>query len=142
MLEASKVTINNKTYDLNYLSRSKKTNLRRKIIIEHIQSKPAGEYIKLEEFQRICHFSTYANTWAFVQRMLRDGVIQQHEGEKKKAYYYSVIGAIRVSTPKQVLEQLPAPAGTKNPDINAFIADMQKLGVEFTITITSKGVAK
>lgn len=84
MLEASKVTINDKTYDLNYLNRSKKTNLRRKLVIEYIQSKPAGEYIKMDDFKEICRFSTYANTWAFVQRMMRDGVIQQHEGEKKK----------------------------------------------------------
>lgn len=130
--------VGKKTYDLNYLSRSKKTNLRRKLVIEYIQSKPAGEYIKMDDFKDICRFSTYANTWAFVQRMIRDGVISQHEGEKKKAYYYAVTGAVRVSTPKQE----PAPAGTKNPDINAFIADMQKLGVEFSITITSKGVAK
>lgn len=139
-MEASKVTINNKTYDLSYLSRSKKTNLRRKLIIEHIQSKPAGEYIKMDDFKEICRFSTYANTWAFVQRMMRDGVIQQHEGEKKKAYFYSVTGAVRVR--KQAADE-PAHEGvSKNPDINGFIADMQKLGVEFSITITSKGVAK
>lgn len=132
-MEASRVTIGEKTYDMNHLGKKKKTNIRRKLIIEYIQSKPAGEYIKMQEFQRVCHFSTYANTWAFVQRMIRDGVIQQHEGEKKKAYYYSVTGAMRVTTPKT-----PAPAETKNPDINAFIADMQKLGVEFSITISNK----
>lgn len=84
-MDASKVMVGKKTYDLNYLSRSKKTNLRRKLVIEYIQSKPAGEYIKMDDFKDICRFSTYANTWAFVQRMIRDGVISQHEGEKKKS---------------------------------------------------------
>lgn len=143
-MEASKVTIGDKTYDLNHLGKKKKTNLRRKLIIEYIQSKPAGEYIKMEEFQRICCFSTYANAWAFVQRMIRDGVIKQYEGEKKKAFYYAVIGAVRVSSPKQVLEQLPKLEPViptqlnNNPDINSFVADMQALGVEFTITISNK----
>lgn len=138
-MEASKITVGEKTFDLNHLNRAKKTNLRRKKIIEHIQSKPAGEYIKLEEFQRICYFSTYANAWAFVQRMIRDGVIQQHEGEKKKAYFYSVTGAVRVK--KQVADSPPQEGVAKSPDINAFIADMNKLGVEFTITISNKAKA-
>lgn len=137
-MEASKLTVSGKTFDLNHLSGAKKTNLRRKRVIEYIQSKPAGEYIKIHEFQRECHFTSYANTWSFIKRMMRDGVIQQFEGEKPKAYYYAVTGATRVSTPKKVLEQIPDPSTPKNPDINAFIADMQKLGVEFTITVTNK----
>jgi len=137
-VEASKVTVGDKTFDLNHLGKKKKTNLRRKLIIEHIQSKPAGEYIKMEEFQRICHFTTYANTWSFVQRMLRDGVIQQHEGEKKKSFYYSVIGAVRIVNPPKSTKQGLVTVEPKNPDINAFIADMTKLGVEFSITITNK----
>ena len=139
-MEASKVTVGDKTYDMNHLGKTKKTNLRRKIIIQYIQSKPAGEYIKMEEFQRACHFTTYANAWSFVGRMIRDGVIQQFEGEKKKSFYYSVTGAVRVSTPKTMTEEpksdmylLP-----RSPDINAFVADMQKLGVKFTITITNE----
>lgn len=146
MLEASKVTINNKTYDLNYLNRSKKTNLRRKIVIEYIQSKPAGEYIKMEEFQRICNFSKYANTWGFIKRMIRDGVITQNEGERKRSYYYSVIGTVRVrKQAENKIHSIPDIHGVsvvevKNPDINTFIADMQKLGVEFSITISNKQV--
>lgn len=136
-MEASRVTIGEKTYDMNHLGQKKKTNIRRKLIIEYIQSKPAGEYIKMQEFQRICHFGTYANTWSFIKRMIRDGVITQNEGEKKKCYYYSVIGAVRVVKPKEEKAQTPTPSGN-NPDINAFIADMQRLGVEFSITITNK----
>lgn len=136
-MEASKVTIGDKTFDLNYLGKKKKTNLRRKLIIEYIQSKPAGEYIKMTEFQEICRFSSYANTWTFVQRMMRDGVIQQHEGEKKKAFFYSVTGAVRIISPRKDQSTVES----KNPDINAFIADMNKLGVEFSITITNKTAA-
>lgn len=135
-MEASQVTVSGKTYDMNHLGKAKKTMLRRKIIIEYIQSKPAGEYIKMEEFQNICRFTTYANAWSFVGRMIRDGVIQQFEGEKKKSFYYSVNGAVRI---KKQTEDAPAQTGTSNnPDINSFISDMQRLGVEFSITITNK----
>lgn len=135
-MEASQVTVSGKTYDMNHLGKAKKTMLRRKIIIEYIQSKPAGEYIKMEEFQGICRFTTYANAWSFIKRMMRDGVIQQHEGEKKKAYFYSVTGAVRVK--KQVADSPTQEGHSNNPDINAFIEDMKKLGVEFSITITNK----
>lgn len=140
-MEASKITIGEKTYDLNHLSGAKKTNLRRKRVIEYIQSKPAGEYIKTHEFQRECHFTSYANTWSFIKRMMRDGVIQQFEGEKPKSYYYAVTGATRQVKPADKPANLHPEVveGAKHvADINAFVADMQKLGVEFTITITNK----
>lgn len=137
-MEASKVTIEGKTYDWNYLGKKKKTNLRRKVIIEYIQSKPAGEIIKMGEFQQVAHFALPANADAFVKRMIRDGVICRYNGDKPRSYYYSVTGAVRVRKPAEIPEpQLPAVI-QNNPDINGFIADMQKLGVEFSITITNK----
>ncbi len=89
----------------------------------------------------MCHFTSYANAWAFIKRMIRDGIIQQHEGERKKAYYYSVLGVVRVTPLKDTVKQLPDP-DKKRPDIISFITGMQELGVEFTITISSKGAAK
>lgn len=139
IMEASKVTIGDKTYDMNHLRGGKKTNLRRKLIIEFIQSKPSGTTISIPEFQRVGHFSTNANTHTFVSRMIRDGVIQRHDGDRPKTYFYSVTGSVRISTPKKVLEQLPAP-DKASPDINGFITDMQKLGVKFTITISNETV--
>jgi hypothetical protein len=41
-MEASKLTVGDKTFDLNHLGKKKKTNLRRKLVIEYIQGKPAG----------------------------------------------------------------------------------------------------
>lgn len=139
-MEASKVMIGDKTYDMNHLRGGKKTNLRRKLIIGFIQSKPSGTTIGMPEFQHVGRFSTNANTHTFVSRMIRDGVIQRHDGDRPKTYFYSVTGSVRVSTPKKVVDQLPDP-DNKNPDINGFVADMQKLGVEFSITITNKTVA-
>jgi hypothetical protein len=136
-MDASKVTIGEKTYDLQFLDKKKKTNLRRRLVIEYIQSKPAGEYIKMRELQEAAKLSTTPNANAFIKRMIRDGVIMRHNGEKPKSFYYSVIGTVRVKTPKQILEQLPKPGGS-TPDINGFVADMQKLGVQFTITISNK----
>ena len=97
----SKLTVSQKTYDLNYLGKKKKTNLRRKAIIELIQSKPAGEIIKTGEIQAVGQFTTYANAWSFINRMTRDGVIARYESEKPKSYYYAVTGAMRITKPGQ-----------------------------------------
>lgn len=133
-MEASKLTISDKTYDLSVLNRTKRTNLRRKAIIEYIQSKPSGELINMGELQNVALIKSYATAWSFVKTMVRDGVISQYKGDKPKSYYYSVTGAIRVSKPKSE----SALTEEKLPDINAFIRDMKALGVKFTITIEGK----
>lgn len=133
-MEASKITISDKTYDLSVLNRTKRTNLRRKAIIEYIQSKPAGEIINMGELQHVAQIKSYATAWSFVKTMVRDGVIGQHKGDKPKSYYYSVIGAVRVSKPRTETPETEV----KLPDINAFIRDMKALGVKFTITIEGK----
>lgn len=99
-MEASKITISDKTYDLSLLNRTKRTNLRRKAIIEYIQSKPAGEIINMGELQRVAQIKSYATAWSFVKIMIRDGIISQYKGDKPKSYYYSIIGATRLRTPK------------------------------------------
>lgn len=133
-MEATKITISDKTYDLSVLNRTKRTNLRRKAIIEYIQSKPSGEIINMGELQRVAQIKNYATAWSFVKIMIRDGVISQYKGDKPKSYYYSITGAVRVKKP--VVGGV-AP-DTKLPDINAFIRDMKALGVKFTITIEGK----
>lgn len=136
-MEASKITIGAKTYDMNYLSKAKKTALRRKMVVEYIQSKPAGTTIKLSEFAEVCHIKQVNNVDAFIKRMLRDGVIMRYEGDKIRTYYYAVLGAARQIKPKD--ETTPAgPDHRANPDINSFISDMRGLGVKFTITITNE----
>lgn len=145
MLVASKVEIDPRMFENGHLKGKRKTNLRRRIIIEYIQSKPAGEVIKTTDFMRIGRFTTYANTHTFVNRMVRDGVISRFESEKKNNYYYAVVGAMRLKKPadKPVEpEQTPDTPVTTNPDINGFIADMQRLGVQFSITITNEKEAK
>lgn len=137
-MEASKITISDKTYDLSLLNRTKRTNLRRKAIIEYIQSKPAGEIINMGELQRVAQIKSYATAWSFVKIMIRDGIISQYKGDKPKSYYYNIIGATRLRTPKTAEGGVRPSEGATLPDINAFIRDMKALGVKFTITIEGK----
>lgn len=95
-MEVSQATISPKTLDLNRLNRAKKTNLRRKLIIEYIQSKPSGQIIRMAEIQRVGQFTTTPNTNMFINRMMRDGIIARYKGDKPRTYYYAVTGAIRV----------------------------------------------
>ena len=145
-MEASKVTIGDKTYDMNFIHGRKKTNLRRKLIIEYIQSKPSGEIIRIPELQKVGRFSTNANTHTFVRAMIRDGVLQRYNGDRPQSYYYGVTGAVRVTkTPEktekpQNLDPEVSQGAKHVTDINAFVADMQKLGVKFTLTISNENV--
>lgn len=133
-MEASKVTVGSKVYDFNYLNKTKKTNLRRKLIVEYIQSKPAGEYIKMSQLQEVAKLSSTPNANAFVKRMIRDGIIMRHDGHKPKSFYYSVIGSVRTVKPKA---ETPV-ATSVTPDLNGFVESMTKLGVKFTITISNE----
>jgi DNA-binding MarR family transcriptional regulator len=104
-MEVSQATISPKTLDLNRLSKTKKTNLRRKLVIEYIQSKPSGEIIRMAEIQRVGQFTTTPNTNMFVNRMLRDGIITRYKGDKPRTYYYAVTGAVRVKKPANQAEE-------------------------------------
>lgn len=144
-MHASKVTVNAKTYDLNYVGKKKKTALRRKLIVEYIHGKPSGELIKMGEFAKVAQLSSEANTYTFISRMIRDGVIARYDGEKPKTHYYSVLGTVRVKKPElaynpetqQVHGKPVADIVVTTPDISSFIADMQRLGVTFTLTISN-----
>lgn len=139
-MEASKVTIGAKTYDMNYLKGKKKTALRRKLIVEYIQSVPAGELLSIPQLQKIGHFSTNANTHTFIQRMIRDGVISRYDGDRPRTYYYAVVGAARIVKPKDE-HDTPAPA-TPEQNLANFIKELEifsKSGLQFTLTISNGG---
>lgn len=133
-VEGSKVTIADKTYDLNFLGKTKKTNLRRKMTVEYIESKPAGTIIQLREFMELCRFNQIANTDAFIKRMIRDGVIQRWEGDKPKSYYYAVVGKARQKTPPTAKPE----SDLDDVNLTNLVKHMNTLGVKFTITIESK----
>lgn len=128
-MQASRVTIDEKTYDLNVMTRKKKTALRRRLIVEYIESKPAGAIIKMQEFQKLCHFSTYANTHTFIKRMIRDDVIRQvpAEGYKSRFTYVIVDRPEPKPQPKPAVHVAPsAPIA----DINLY-ANIERLAKEF-----------
>lgn len=126
-MEATKVQILPRTFELNKLKGKRKTQLRRKLIIEYIESKPAGEIISVPEFQRVGSLSTTANAHSFINRMLRDGIIMRHAGDKPRTYFYSVIGAIRVKKEPQQAQNAPQHnVAADKPDIGAIILQLAK----------------
>lgn len=140
-MEASQITVSGKTYDINHLGKAKRTMLRRKLIVEFIMSKPAGELIKMGQFQEVARFNSAPNADAFIKRMIRDGVIMQHKGDKPRTFFYSVVGVarqIKPPTPKAEAAPEPAPQNSPSADLSAFILEMQQLGVKFTITLTNE----
>ncbi len=92
---ASKVTISPNLLDRPTLRGRRKSNLRRKVIIEYIQSKPAGTVIRLTDFQVVGRFNNAGSTLSCIKAMIREGVINRYEADKPRQYYYSVTGAVR-----------------------------------------------
>lgn len=125
-MEVSQATISPKTLELNRLNKTKKTNLRRKLVIELIQSKPSGEIIRMAAFQKVGQFSTTPNTNAFINRMLRDGVIARYAGDKPRTYYYAVTGAMRVTKPANRAEEAQGAEGTTAVSSNHQLTDYAK----------------
>lgn len=125
-MEVSQATISAKTLDLNRLNKTKKTNLRRKLVIEYIQSKPSGEIIRMAEIQKAGQFSTTPNTNAFIKRMLRDGIITRYKGDKPRTYYYAVTGAVRIKKPANVAEEPQAASKPATVSNNHLLTDYAK----------------
>lgn len=143
-MEASRVTVGDKTYDINILNGKRKTMLRRKAIIDYIQSKPAGAIISAKDFKQVTHFSTIPNAHAFVQRMIRDGIIARQEGDKPRTFSYVVIGAepsIEPTIKKQSqpfkFEQTSEP---KPVSLLKVFEALKATGLHFTITISSEEI--
>lgn len=72
----------------------KKRELRRQAIMAYIRSRPAGTKIKMPEFAKIYN-GTPANTFSFVNRMLRDGLIEKHN-IGIRTFYYTIPGDVKL----------------------------------------------
>lgn len=88
------------------LAYSKKRELRRESIVAYIESKPYGTRINLKEFQRVAFISTSANTYAFVGRMIKDGIIYKHE-ISPRTFFYTVAANQKVVHPADKVDKPP-----------------------------------
>lgn len=105
-MEASRITIDPDTRKAaRPMTRHGRTKLRRQIVVDYIKAKPYGKRIKLAEFQRICQFKNSGNTQAFINRMIRDHVIERHN-IGLKTYFYTADGKIKT---KKLINPAPPP---------------------------------
>jgi hypothetical protein len=104
-MDASKVTVSPETLRFKKMSPGKRSELRRKNIIELIESKPFGTPITLAEFAAVCSF-TDASAHAMLTTMVKKGIISKNPISKAKIAY-SVNGEPRVIKPKTEVEPTP-----------------------------------
>lgn len=132
-MNVSQVKVGQSTLDNNRISGQKKTQLRRKLIVELIESKPAGQVIRLPEFQAVGHFSTSANAHAFVQRMVRDGIIAKYSDGRPRSYYFAVLGKVRTTSKASPV------VNHDGVDLDKLIALFEQLDkqstVDFSVTV-------
>lgn len=109
LMDASKLTIDPDKLRFQKMSHKKRSELRRKNMLDLINSKPAGTALSLQEFEAVTRTSS-ANVHAVIQHMVKEGVVTKTlvEGTKNR-YCYSVVAAVTVKAPKEV----PQPAITE-----------------------------
>lgn len=116
-MDASKLTIDPEKLRFQKMMPGKRAQLRRKNMIDLINSKPAGTPLRLEEFEAVTRTSS-ANVHSVIQNMVKDGVITKTlvEGTKNR-YCYSVVSNVKVKQPK-----LPAVPITETAPVQQFPA--------------------
>jgi hypothetical protein len=135
------------------LSKQAKAKLRRERVKDYIRSQPVGTIIKQTDLAMVAGYDkSQGHGWAFINRMIAKKHITKDTSEGAKRPSWTVVGDAHTVTPKRgeigklegvtVMPEEPKSDMyllPRNPDMNAFIADMQRLGVKFTITISNKG---
>lgn len=91
-MEVSKLTISAETLNGPLMTKARKKKLREQIVMEYIQSKPAGARIITDEFKNICRFKHNGQTHNFINGMVKKGLINKDllDGSRGRRYSYSV----------------------------------------------------
>jgi hypothetical protein len=87
-MEASKLTINPDHLRFQPLPAAKKTELRRKNILDLIRNTPNGTKLRLVDFQKAGAYKTTASAWGMVSTLLKHGtIVREREGLSGYSYY-------------------------------------------------------
>lgn len=116
----SKVSIDAGKLQSPLLSRKRKHELRVEILKDYITRKPYGTRIKTQEFQKLLHFKTDANAWAFIEKTVKQGTIVKHELSIRR-FFYTVPGETHITKP---VTAGPPPAEEK-PEVDQIIGERQ-----------------
>lgn len=84
-MNASKVSIDRKLLSQK-LTPKKKSELRQKLFLDLIASKPAGTPISYSEIARVCQFAGTGSAVGFVASLEREGVISVNKDGKSNSY--------------------------------------------------------
>lgn len=104
-MEASRVSISDRTLlQAPTLSGKRKRELRIRVLKEYILARPYGKRVKTEEFRTLLHFKTSANAWAFIEKLVKRGILVKHE-ITPRTFFYTVEGEVRTSKLEPVMER-------------------------------------
>lgn len=110
-MEASKISFTEKTQaqlQSPVISKKKKRDLRRAIMLEEIRRRPVGTMIRTRDLADAAGFTggNSQNTYAFLKRMERDNLITIEKVPKSDKKIYTVVADSRTVVPKV---EKPAP---------------------------------
>lgn len=96
--ESARVSIDRAKLNYPNLSMEKKQELREAAVIALIKAKPYGQVIRTKEFQEAARMKTLSNTGMFLKKLVKKGVIIQHQAGLR-TYYYTLPGEATVTRP-------------------------------------------
>lgn len=135
-MQASKVFISPENLNNTLLKRGKKTELRERLILEHIRQAPAGNRFKIADLASLTRQSP-SNCWMFLKKMEQKNLIYREKVPKRNAYFMSVLGDAKTVgtvkfkglTSKELEEKAKQFAWDKNSnDLREFIEWVKKSG--------------
>jgi hypothetical protein len=96
-MQVSKIDIQPRTmaYYTQPMNKIKRRNLREKLVVEYIKSRPAGTRISNDELQRIAGFNSTGAISMMLQSMIKRGIIGRNQ-IGRKGYSYFVNDAVTV----------------------------------------------
>lgn len=98
IVEASKVTISQATLNGPLMTRKRKLNLRRNLILEYIRSKPAGTPISTSELIRAGQYKSHGSGWQQIQTMKKKKLLVQENIPKSHKSLWHIPGDAKVKT--------------------------------------------
>ncbi len=99
-MQASNVKIDPRLPNSRPISQRKKTELRRKAVLEFIKNQPAGTPISQAAITKLCNFNSSGSASMFMKRLAKDGYVAVDKSGQ--TYSYTVLNARTKKTPASV----------------------------------------
>lgn len=115
-MEASRITVSQKTLESSSLKRGDKTRIRKQLALDYISRKPYSSPINLHDLGAELGTSS-ANAWTILQTLVKEGKLVKQDSGLRKVYL--LVGPVRTKqlakAPTTTVDKEPTPPPALEP---------------------------